>query len=154
MGDQQGRVEAIYLADAHGSLPHEVSVAVAHPGRGLEGDRHFDDSGACDITLIEAEALEKLLAEHGIDLRRGESRRQVVVSGVDLGDFIGRRFQIGDIECEGEERCEPCQDLVRAVDSSLVLRGLLHSGLRASVLKGGTIHVGETVKPSEVEQVS
>ena len=67
MGDQQGRVEAIYLADAHGALPHEVSVAVAHPGRGLEGDRHFDDSGACDITLIEAEALEKLLAEHGIE---------------------------------------------------------------------------------------
>lgn len=154
MSDQQGRVEAIYLADAHGAPPHEVSEAVAHPGRGLEGDRHFDDSGACDITLIEAEALEKLLADHGVDLRRGQSRRQVVVSGIDLGDFIGRRFVIGDVECEGEERCEPCQDLVRAVDSSLVLRGLLHSGLRASVLRGGTIQVGETVQPAAAEKVS
>jgi MOSC domain-containing protein YiiM len=154
MNERQGKVEAIYLAHAHGELPYEVSAAVAHPGRGLEGDRHYDDSGACDITLIEAEALEKLLAEHGVDLRRGESRRQVVVSGVNLGDFIGRRFVIGDVECEGEERCEPCQDLVRAVDSSLVLRGLLHSGLRARVLRGGTIQVGETVQPSAVEQVS
>ncbi len=157
MSERRGRVEGIFFADLHGKLPREVSAAVAHPGRGLEGDRHFDDVDACDITLIEAEAIEKLLAEHGIDLRLGESRRQVVVRGIDLADLVGRRFHIGEVECEGEDRCEPCQHLAGLVQTPIVLRGLIHSGLRARVLTGGTFRIGDTVqrsvaRPVEVER--
>jgi MOSC domain-containing protein YiiM len=145
MSEQTGAVEAIFLAEAHGEMPHGVSSAIAHPGRGLEGDRHFDDGEACNITLIEAEALERLSAEYGVELRPGESRRQVVVRGIDLGKLIGRRFQVGEAECEGEEHCEPCQHLVGLVQTPLVLQGLLHSGLRASVIKGGAIRVGDPI---------
>jgi len=148
VSERQGRVEAIFLADVHGGPPRAVSVAVAHPGRGLEGDRHFDDEDACDISLIEAEAIEKMRAEHGIDLPPGDARRQLVVRGVDLGDFIGRRFRVGELECEGEERCEPCNHLAGVVETPVVLRGLLHSGLRASVINSGTIRTGDTVQLS------
>ena len=148
MSGRRGTVEAIFLADARGAMPHEVPTAVAHPGRGLEGDRHFDDTKACDITLIEAEAIETLRADHGLDLGPGGSRRQVLVRGVNLADFIGRRFRVGEIECEGEERCEPCQDLANVVKTQVVLKGLLHTGLRASVLKGGTIRGGDVVELS------
>jgi MOSC domain-containing protein YiiM len=156
MSQSSGRVETIFLAEAHDQPPREVPMAIAHAGRGLEGDRHFDDSDACDISLIEAEALEKLHTEFGIHLRPGESRRQVLVRGVNLGDFIGRRFQIGEVQCEGEERCEPCEHLAGLVQTQVVLRGLLHSGLRARVLKDGTIRVGDHVRlsvasPVEVE---
>lgn len=126
---------------------------MAHPGRGLEGDRHFDDADACDITLVEAEAIERLRSEHGIDLRSGESRRQVLVRGVDLADFVGRRFHIGDVECEGEEHCEPCQHLAGLLQAPSVLRGLLHTGLRAGVLRGGTIRPGDTVQLSVAKPV-
>lgn len=142
----EGIVEAIFLAGAHGGPTRPVTAVVAHAGRGLEGDRHFDDKDACDITLIEAEAIEKMHAETGIDLAPGDARRQLVVRGVDLGDFIGRRFHIGEVECEGEERCEPCNSLAHLVQTQAVLRGLLHSGLRASIIKSGTIHTGDTVK--------
>ena len=156
MSEHRGTVEGIFLADAHGKPPREVSSADAHPGRGLEGDRHFDDVEACDITLIEAEAIERARADHGIDLELGDARRQVVVRGVDLADFIGRRFYVGEVECEGEERCEPCNHLAGLVQTPLVLRGLLHSGLRAAVIAGGTIRAGDTVRlpllvPTEVE---
>ena len=148
MNEQRGRVEGIFLAEAHGGLGRAVSDAIAHPGRGLEGDRHFDDGDACDISLIEAEAIESVRAEYGIDLRPGDARRQLVVRGVDLGAFIGRRFQVGEVECEGEERCEPCNHLAGLVQTPLVLRGLLHSGLRASVICGGTIRTGDAVQLS------
>ncbi len=115
MSEQRGRVEGIFLADAHGSQPCAVAIAFAHAGRGLEGDRHFDDGDACDISLIEAEAIENMRVEHGIDLSPGDARRQLVVRGVDLADFIGRRFQVGEVECEGEERCEPCNHLAGLV---------------------------------------
>lgn len=153
MDQPTGRVEAIFLALAHGRPPREVPSAVAHPGRGLEGDRHFDDTDACDITLIESEAIERLRAEHGIDLRPGESRRQVLVRGVNLADFVGRHFLIGDVECEGDEHCEPCQHLAGLVQTQLVLRGLLHTGLRARVLKGGTVSQGDTVQLAVVEPI-
>jgi MOSC domain-containing protein YiiM len=143
----QGKVEAIYLASRGGGPTYPVAAAVAHEGRGLEGDRHFDDPDACDITLIEAEALETLQAEHGLDLQPGESRRQVLVRGIDLGQLIGRRFRVGEIECQGEERCEPCSHLAGIVQTQVVLKGLLHTGLRASVVKGGTIRAGDVVEP-------
>jgi MOSC domain-containing protein YiiM len=148
MGENHGSVEGIFLADAHASPARAVAVAIAHPGRGLEGDRHFDDGDACDISLIEAEAIESMRADYGIDLPPGDARRQLVVRGVDLGDFIGRRFHVGEVECEGEERCEPCNHLAGLVQTPVVLRGLLHSGLRASIVRGGTIRVGDTVQLS------
>jgi MOSC domain-containing protein YiiM len=150
MGELTGRVEAIFLARSVGVLPHEVSSAVAHAGRGLEGDRYFNDPEACDITLIESEALEKLQSEHGVALRPGESRRQVHVRHVHLGDFIGRRFRVGEVECEGEEHCEPCQHLVGLVGAQKVLQGLLHTGLRAKIVKGGTIRPGDAVELAPV----
>jgi MOSC domain-containing protein YiiM len=150
MGEQTGSVEAIFLARSVGILPHEVSSAVAHAGRGLEGDRYYNDPEACDITLVESEALEKLTSEFGVALRPGESRRQVHVRHVNLADFIGRRFLIGEVECEGEERCEPCQHLAGLLSTQKVLKGLLHTGLRARIVKGGTIRTGDMVELAPV----
>jgi MOSC domain-containing protein YiiM len=148
MATQAGTVEAIYLAPAHGEQPHRVEVAVGHPGKGLDGDRNFgdDDPDSCNITLIEAEAFERQRDEHGLDLDPADARRQVLVRGVDLGDFIGRRFVVGELECEGEERCEPCNHLTKLVGTQVVLKGLLHTGLRARILTGGTVRVGDEVR--------
>lgn len=142
-----GTVDAIYLAAAHGEMPQAVESAVGHAGKGLAGDRNFGDPDpeSCDITLIEAEAFEGQLAEHGLDLPPAASRRQVLVRGVDLGDFIGRRFRVGELECEGEERCEPCSHLAKLTGTQVVLKGLLHTGLRARIVSGGTIRVGDPV---------
>ena len=114
---------------------------------GLEGDRNFgdDDPDSCNITFIEAERFESQRDEHGLDLNPADSRRQVLVRGLDLGELIGRRFTAGEIECEGEERCEPCSHLVKLVGTPVVLKGLLHSGLRARILSAGTIRVGDPV---------
>ncbi len=140
----KGRVESIHVARASGGPVHEVAEAVAHPGRGLEGDRKFD-TGSGDLTLIEAEALERAAAEHGARLGPGESRRQVTTRGVDLGPLVGRRFRVGEVECVGEERCEPCNHLAKLTQRE-VLRGLVHTGLRADVVKGGTIRPGDPVE--------
>jgi MOSC domain-containing protein YiiM len=142
-----GTIEAIFLAAAHGEMPQAVESAVGVSGKGLEGDRNFGeaDPESCDITLIEAEAFESQRSEHGLDLPPEAARRQVLVRGVDLGDFIGRRFRVGELECEGEERCEPCNHLAKLVDSQVVLKGLLHTGLRARIVSGGTIRVGDQV---------
>ncbi len=152
MNTQVGRVEAIFLAAAHGDRPHPVEAAVGHAGMGLEGDRNFGDQDpdSCNITFIEAEAFERQRSEQGLDLNAGDARRQVLVRGVDLGDFVGQRFQVGELECEGEERCEQCNHLAGLVGTQVVLKGLLHTGLRAKILTGGVIRIGDDVRPLHV----
>jgi MOSC domain-containing protein YiiM len=147
MSGRPGTVESIFLAATHGAMPAPVPHAVAHAGKGLEGDRNFDggDPEICQITLIEAEALERLSLEFGLNLEPAAARRQVLVRGANLGDLVGRRFAIGEVECFGEERCEPCNHLAGLVGTQTVLRGLLHTGLRASIVKSGTIHPGDAV---------
>lgn len=128
-----------------GGPPEARNRVTAVAGRGIEGDRKFD--GNHDLTLIEAEALEGLTADTGIELGPGESRRQVTTRGVALNDLVGKRFRIGELECRGDELCEPCDHLQKLTQPG-VMRGLVHrGGLCAAVLKGGRIEVGDRVEP-------
>jgi MOSC domain-containing protein YiiM len=70
-----------------------------------------------------------------------------VTRGVDLNALAGRRFAIGDVEIVGRRWCEPCAVLQRLTAPG-VLRGLVHrGGLRADVVRGGTIGRGDEVRP-------
>jgi MOSC domain-containing protein YiiM len=147
-----GHVEAIYIGPVEAGLLGEVPEAVAEPGKGLVGDRHYrenpppDEEAGRDLTLIETEALEALAAEHGIELGPGESRRQVYTRGIRLNPLVGKRFMVGDVECLGIELCEPCNHL-QSLTPAGTLRGLVHrGGLRADILSGGTIRPGDPVR--------
>lgn len=86
----EGSVASIHLASKAMEPMREVEEVRAVPGRGLEGDRYFralgtfSDSPDTELTLIEAEAVEALAAEHGLILDPGEARRNVVTRGVEL----------------------------------------------------------------------
>jgi MOSC domain-containing protein YiiM len=143
-GAMPGSVERIAVAKQESELPGAIGE-IEVTGRGLVGDRYGD---AGDITLIEAEALEGLRADTGIELSHEESRRQVLTRGVDLNDLVGKRFTVGSVELEGAELCEPCNHL-QSLTKQGVLRGLVHrGGLRADIVSAGRIAVGDTVKVS------
>jgi hypothetical protein len=151
---QTGTVAAIYIAPSAGAPAEGLSRARVVAGRGVEGDRYFKGGGTFfeqhkpgqDLTLIEAEALEALAAEHGIALGPGGSRRNVVTRGVDLNALVGRRFRVGDIECVGDRLCDPCSHLQKVTQPG-VLKGLVErGGLRADVLADGQIAVGDTLE--------
>jgi hypothetical protein len=141
-----GVVESIHIAPAAAEPPRAVERARAVAGRGLEGDRYFagegtfsDWPGGRDLTLIEAEAAE------AAGLEPGEARRNVVVRGVDLNALVGRRFRVGPVECEGLEEAPPCNHLAKLTRPD-VLRALAgRGGLRAAILSGGEIAVGDPV---------
>jgi MOSC domain-containing protein YiiM len=148
-----GMVEGIFIAEGAGSPPRPVPQVHAVPGRGLEGDRYFAGDGTFfeerkpgqDITLIEAEAIEGLAGDTGIELGPGGSRRNVVTRGIGLNDLVGRRFTVGEIECVGRRLCDPCSHL-ESVTQLGVLKGLVNrGGLRADIVRGGRIVVGDRV---------
>jgi MOSC domain-containing protein YiiM len=136
-----GSVEQIHIAPAESELPGPVD-AVDVTADGVVGDRYAQSR---DLTLIEAEALEGLFEDAGIELTAAESRRQVLTRGVRLNDLVGTRFRVGEVECVGEEWCEPCSHL-EGLTRHGVLRGLVHrGGLRADIVRDGRIAVGDEV---------
>jgi MOSC domain-containing protein YiiM len=146
-----GEVAGIAISPERGELPRAVERVRAHAGRGLEGEYHLAARQAKPsdaITFIAAEALEALQEETGLELSHEASRRNVLTRGVDLNALVGRRFRVGEVECEGVELCEPCMVLVRLNDGERgLLRGLVHrGGLRADLLSDGEIAVGDTIE--------
>jgi MOSC domain-containing protein YiiM len=148
-----GRVEALFVCAVAAGEPEAVERAEALAGRGLRGDRYAEGRGTFSnrggdgrhLTLIAAEALADLAGETGIELAPAGARRNVLTSGVDLDALIGRRFRIGAAECAGRRPCPPCTHLERLAGPGL-LRGLAdRGGLRADVLRGGPIAVGDPV---------
>ena len=147
-GVNEGRVEAIFISAEHGELPQPVESVAAIAGKGLVGNRHFDEGEpGQELTLIEAEALEALEAEHGIRLDGAASRRNVLTRGVSLNDLVGRRFRVGELECRGIELCEPCLHLEQMTQPGII-NGLVHrAGLNAQILVGGELRPGDPVTP-------
>jgi len=144
-----GEVAAILTAaDAETPLTR-VDTATAVAGRGLEGDRYHDGRGTFSgvgrgyqLTLVEAEALD------AVDLPWEQARRNVVTRGIALNALVGSRFAIGDVECIGRRLCEPCAHLEKLSRPGL-MRPLVHrAGLRADILVGGAIAVGDRVTTS------
>lgn len=141
----------IYLAEKAKLLPSAVDRARAVAGRGLEGDRYFSGDGSFSgspgtgraLTLVEAEALDDV----GLDF--AAARRNIVVRGADLNALVGRRFRVGEVECMGRRLCEPCRHLEKLEGDGL-MRSLAHrGGLRADVLSGGQIALGDALVPSD-----
>jgi MOSC domain-containing protein YiiM len=132
-----------------------VDEVRAVAGHGIEGDRTFrregeptdKDSPSRELTLIESEAVEAARREYGIELEPIEARRTVVTRGVALNHLVGRRFRVGEATLQGIRLCEPCahlESLTRpGVRKSLIHRG----GLRAQILEGGTIRLGDPIVP-------
>ena len=151
----RGHVEAICIAPAASAAMQPLAQVEAIAGLGLEGDRYAagigfysprpTDPGAREVTLIEAEVLDWLRSEHGIELLAFEHRRNLTVRGVRLPELLGQRFSVGEVVLEGVKDCPPCEHLQeltgKAVLAPLVARG----GLRARILVGGTLRVGDAV---------
>ena len=147
-------VQSIHIAPAAKAVMVSVPSAEAIAGQGLAGDRYQLGIGAFSrwpgegrqITLIAAEAIGDILAETGIDLGAGQHRRNVVTVGVALHEFLERRFRIGDVLLRGQRLCAPCRYLDGLVGEAVFDAMKGRGGLRAEILIGGTIRVGDGVE--------
>lgn len=152
-----GRVETIHVAPEAGAPMRAVDSVEAVAGRGLRGDRYFEGAGTWsgdpnvrdiprDITLFEAETLDVVARDVGLDLDPGDHRRNVTTRGVALDHLLDRQFRIGDVLCEAVDLCEPCSHL-ESLTQEGVLSALVHrGGLNAAVVESGTINVGDRVE--------
>jgi len=149
-----GTVEHIHIAAAAGSPMQSLDSVEAVAGVGLTGDRYarregfWKDAGeeSRDVTLIEAEELERLARESGIDLAPGESRRNLTTRGIRLNGLVGKEFWIGGVLARATELCEPCTHLVALTGKPVIKPLTRRAGLRADLLSSGPISVGSSIR--------
>ena len=148
MRSSEGRVEGIFIAGSATAPCEAVASAEAKAGAGLVGDRYSVGEGTYSprggpgrhVTLVTQ------LAGIAAGLRPGESRRNIETSGIDLLSLIGKRFAIGPVELVGVRDCPPCAHLESLTADGVkdALEG--QGGLRADIVTGGTISVGDAIR--------
>ncbi len=142
-----GRIDGIFTTTAAGEPMQSRVSAEAEVGVGIVGDRYATKRGYYsdpkwpdqEITLVEAEAAEAARMEARL------LRRNIVTRGVRLDDLIGCEFRLGNALLLGVRRCDPCSYLEGLTRPGLVKALAGRGGLRAKVLQGGRIGVGDTV---------
>jgi MOSC domain-containing protein YiiM len=123
-------------------------------GRGIAGDRYFAGLGEFspvaqdpdhELSLIEIEEIESFNAREGHSFAADRFRRNVVTRDVRLGDLVGVEFELGGATVRGVRLCEPCRYLAGLVHDDVV-KGMRHRcGLRAGIVRGGILRVGDPV---------
>jgi MOSC domain-containing protein YiiM len=154
----EGSVVGIFVAPA-ASAPMEARDEIeAIAGVGLAGDRYATATGTYSghrvpdhqraVTLIEREAIVAVRAETGLALDEIETRRNLVTVGVPLNHLVDREFDVGPVRLRGVNLSEPCAYLEREVRDGLRVALAHRGGLRAEILAGGPIRLGDLVRPS------
>jgi MOSC domain-containing protein YiiM len=127
-------------------------------GRGIEGDRymigneagfysHKPEEGR-QVTLFEIETLDALARDAKITLLPQEHRRNVTVQGVPLNHLVGRRFWLGETLLEATRLSTPCRHIEEILGKAVFDPLINRSGLNCRILQGGTVRVGDTVRPA------
>jgi MOSC domain-containing protein YiiM len=154
-----GEVQGIFVASTGSGSIESRDEVEAVAGRGLRGDRYFDRTGTYsqtpgngrEVTLVESEAIAAVAREAGIALEPGATRRNIVTNGVPLGHLIDREFLVGDVLLRGRRLCEPCAHMSRLAGNHRgTVKAFSHrAGLRADIVSGGSIRLGDPIRPAD-----
>lgn len=149
-------VKAIYISGGHdfygrhgkGRLENgikSVQTVECIAGMGLAGDRFFGykENFKGQITFFSDAVFEEIKRDFNLpDLESWVFRRNVLISGFDINEWIGKRFSLQGIEFEGSEEASPCYWMNEAVAEGVeqTLKG--NGGVRARILNDGVLSTG------------
>ena len=144
---QSGKIEWIGLRKAAGEAMDVVDAATLLQDHGLEGDKAGQRAGSRrQVTLIQAEYLPVIAALLGKGAVSPEVlRRNIVVSGINLGLCKGLEIGINDAVLQVTGDCVPCAKMEQALGYGGFNAMCNHGGITASVRAGGRIAVGDEV---------
>ena len=127
-------------------------------GRGILGDRYMlgveqgfysekPEEGR-QVTLFEEEALEAIRRDYGIEMSPAEHRRNVTTRGVPLNHLVGRRFRLGPCLLKAPRLSVPCRHIEEILEKPVFDPMVHRSGLNCRILEGGTVRVGDAIRPA------
>lgn len=146
---QVGQVDWIGIRPKRRADLVEVIEAEITLEDGLVDDHYASKKGKRQITLIQAEHLQAMagMLQQKTPISPFSTRRNIVVSGLNLIALKQRQFTIGDeVILEGTGYCQPCSRMEENLGPGgyNAMRG--HGGITARVIRGGFIQKGAAIK--------
>jgi MOSC domain-containing protein YiiM len=143
---QPGKIEIIQVRPARLAPMIKLSEVMANAELGLEGDRYKSKGGNRQVTLFQLEHLSviaSILGKAHVDAAL--TRRNIIVSGLNLLSLKDKTFKIGDALFEYSGECQPCSRMEENLGPGgyNAMRG--HGGITAKVLESGLFRVGDPV---------
>lgn len=145
----------IYIVKTDSSIPQSIRVAELEAGKGIVGDRYYDETGTFskklkslpdkELTLIESEKIDSFNKEFNFNFTYADFRRNIVTTGIELNDLEGKEFMLGNIRLRGVRLCEPCAHLVSLLVPELIPSMVGKSGLRAQIITTGSVSIGDSI---------
>ena len=140
------RVRKLFISPGHNFVGHHGRPSGEHPviaaeqveciaGRGIRGDRYFDfkENYKGQITFFSEDVFDAMRRELNLaHAQPAATRRNVLVSGVELSALVGSEFEIQGVRFAGVEECRPCYWMNRTLGDERAenwLKG--RGGLRA-----------------------
>ena len=126
----------------------EVKEVKLLAGKGIIGDRHFNESNSLrnQITLIESENIDYYNKKFQTDFSYLDFRRNVITQGIKLNDLVGKILLIGNIKVKGHDLCRPCKHLEETLNGQDIVKEFLsRGGLRCEILTSGIINLKDKI---------
>lgn len=151
---QIGTIEWIGIRKKRRAELIAVETATITEEDGFVEDHYSKKKGKRQITLIQAEHLQAVagMLQQDSAISPFLTRRNIVVSGLNLNALKNQQFSIGDeIILEGTGYCHPCSRMEENLGHGgyNAMRG--HGGITAKVIHGGIIKKGDTIRYVEKE---
>lgn len=142
-----GKVDWIGIREEKREDLTVLEQVVVSEDEGLSGDHYGGQSKKRQVTLIQAEHLKAVAHMLGkSEIEPILTRRNIVVSGINLLAFKELKFQLGgEVILEMTGLCHPCSRMEENLGDGgyHAMRG--HGGITARVVRGGTIKLGDEV---------
>ena len=127
-------------------------------GKSITGDRYAVGSEqgfysekpeeGRQVTLFEAEVLDTIRRDYGIELLPEGHRRNITTAGVPLNWLVGRRLRIGACLVEATRLSIPCRHIKEILEKPVFNATVRRSGLNGRIIEGGVIRVGDLIQPA------
>ncbi|MEZ4660149.1 MAG: MOSC domain-containing protein [Caldilineaceae bacterium] len=139
-----GTLQAIWIKRAKRGKMDPAQEAKLKAGRGLVNNA--DQGGRRQVTLIEEEVWQTLMAELGGDLPPAARRANLMVRGVPLANSRGRILRVGACRIRIYNETKPCERMDEALPG---LKAAMYANWRGGAfgeaLDDGVVRVGDAV---------
>ena len=154
-----GKVVGLFISPGIGKRMQARAMVRALAGQGLQGDRYALGLGSYSrlphqivrhVSLIGREAMaaanEELIRRGLAPFEPDETRRNIVVEGVDVYALLDREFRISAVRLRGTDITRPCH-VPSAAAGKTGFKEAYHDrgGILAEVLSNGLISLGDVL---------
>ena len=127
----------------------EVTEVDLVAGKGIVGDRHFNDYNDPfnQLSIIESENIDEYNLKYNSNIPYLNFRRNIITKGIKLNDFVEKKIKIGSVILEVIDLCRPCRHLSEKLERNDIIKEFLRKGgIRCQIMNDGKISLGDQIK--------